>query len=335
VRRLVTKVGACLLIGCCIAPFIRHPHGITTVDAEYFRPGFASVHLLERGGRVGIVDTGANSSVPLVERALAELALTTDAVEWVFLTHVHLDHAGGVGALLTRLPRAQVLVHPRGAPHVIDPTRLEAATIAVYGQQAFEHLYGKLLPVPRERVRETPDGERLALGLSELRILHTPGHALHHQVLFDAEARAVFSGDTFGVSYRELDRAPGAFVMPTTTPTQFDPEQLAASVRLIADLDPESVYMTHFGRVTGIPRLAAALLEQIERFVALAREHAVAEGRHGQIRAAMRDYVVSRAEAHGIADAATTIESVLGADLELNTQGLVAWLERTEKHARG
>lgn len=290
--------------------------------------------MLERAGRVGIIDTGANASVPLVERALAELELTPDAVEWLFLTHVHLDHAGGTGALMQRLPRARVLVHPRGAPHVIDPTRLEAATIAVYGKQAFEHLYGKLLPVPPERVHETPDGERVTLGPSELRILHTPGHALHHQVLFDADARAVFSGDTFGVSYRELDSAEGAFVIPTTTPTQFDPEQLRASVRRIAELEPESIYLTHFGRVTGAPRLAAALLEQIERFVELAREHAGAHDRHQRIRGAMRDYVAARAEAHGIADAAVTIEAVLGADLELNTQGLVAWLARTEK-ARG
>jgi hypothetical protein len=154
-------------------------------------------------------------------------------------------------------------------------------------------------------------------------------------VLFDVDARAVFSGDTFGVSYRELDRAAGAFVIPTTTPTQFDPIALRESVQRVAELEPESVYLTHFGRVTGVPRLASALLEQIERFVALAREHARADDRHQRIRTAMRDYVASRATAHGITDATATIEAVLGADLELNTQGLVAWLARTEKPARG
>lgn len=310
------------------APWIRHDGGITTVDAEYFRPGFASVHLLAREGRVAIIDAGANSSVPLVEGALAALGLGLDAVDWLFLTHVHLDHAGGAGALLERLPRARVLVHPRGAAHLIDPTRLEAATIAVYGHAAFEQLYGKLVPIPAERIQETPDGERVRLGTSELLILHTPGHALHHQVLFDAEARALFSGDTFGVSYRELDRAAGAFILPTTTPTQFDPAQLLDSVRRIAELAPESVYLTHFGRVTGVPRLAAALEEQIECFAALAREHATSDARHERIRAAMREHVVARADAHGIENAAATVDAVLGADLELNTQGLVAWLAR-------
>jgi glyoxylase-like metal-dependent hydrolase (beta-lactamase superfamily II) len=322
-------------VNAAAQPWIRHPDGVVTVDAEYFRPGFASVHVLERGGRVAIIDSGTNSSVPLVERALGELGLGRDAVDWLFLTHVHLDHAGGAGLLLERLPRARVLVHPRGRAHLIDPTRLEAATIAVYGRHAFEQLYGKLVPIPAERVQETADGERVLLGATPLSILHTPGHAMHHQVWFDAEARAVFTGDTFGVSYRELDRDAGAFIVPTTTPTQFDPEQLLASVRRIAALAPESVYLTHFGRVTGVPRLATALCEHIEAFVALARQHATGAARHEQIRGALRGYLAARAEAHGIVSAGASLDAVLGADIELNTQGLIAWLDRTQKRSAG
>jgi glyoxylase-like metal-dependent hydrolase (beta-lactamase superfamily II) len=171
------------------------------------------------------------------------------------------------------------------------------------------------------------------LGPSELVLLHTPGHALHHQVVFDADAHAVFAGDTFGLSYRELDTEAGAFIVPTTTPTQFDPEQLQASVRRIAELEPESVYLTHFGRVTGAGRLAARLAEQIEHFASTAREHAHAADRHERIRAALRDYLVARAAAHGISDAAEAVDTILGPDLDLNAQGLVAWLEREQKHA--
>lgn len=304
---------------------------MTTIDAEYYRPGFASVHVLERDGHAVIVDTGANSAVPLVMHALAALGLKPEAVEYLFLTHVHLDHAGGAGRLLERLPRARVIVHPRGAPHLIDPTRLEAATIAVYGRAAFEKLYGKLVPIPQERVYETSDGEQLPFGRHELSVLHTPGHALHHQVLFDHEASAVFSGDTFGLSYRELDTEAGPFIVPTTTPTQFDPQQLLASIRRIVELAPESVYLTHFGRVSGVARLAAMLGEQVQHFVELAREHATLEGRHARIRDALRAYLVTRARAHGIADPAAAVDTVLGPDLELNAQGLVAWLERSEK----
>lgn len=316
------------------APWVRHTSGITTVDAEYVRREFASVHFLERSGRVAVIDTGTNASVPLVLRALAAIGIEPEAVDILFLTHVHLDHAGGAGQLLRALPNARVLVHPRGATHIVDPSRLESATMAVYGEHAFRQLYGALVPIPEQRVQRTRDGERLRLGDSELLVFHTPGHALHHQVLFDDRARAVFSGDTFGVAYPELATEAGAFVIPTTTPTQFDPEQLLDSVQRIAELDPAAIYLTHYGLVTNVRTLAAALKEQIERFVAIARAHENEENRHHKVRSALREYIVARAEAHGITSAATTVDGVLGADLELNTQGLIAWLERAQKRNR-
>jgi glyoxylase-like metal-dependent hydrolase (beta-lactamase superfamily II) len=326
------------VVACSVAtthaPWVSHADGVTTVDAEYVRPGFAAVHVLERAGRAIVIDAGANDSVPFVMRALAGLGLGPETVEWLFLTHVHLDHAGGAGLLLQRLPRARVLVHPRGAPHLVDPARLEAATIAVYGKETFDRLYGKIVPIPAERIQESQAGERLRFGGHELLILHTPGHALHHQVLFDEKASAVFAGDTFGLSYRELDTAAGAFIVPTTTPTQFDPGQLLDSVRRIAELGAEAVYLTHYGRVTGVARLAAALGEQIERFVELARSHATGENRQERIRSALREYLVERVDAHGIANAAATVDRMLGSDLELNAQGLVAWLDRSEKQRK-
>jgi glyoxylase-like metal-dependent hydrolase (beta-lactamase superfamily II) len=312
---------------------IRHAQGITTVDAEYVRPGFASVHVLERGGRAAIIDSGANSSVPLIERALELLGIERHNVELLFLTHVHLDHAGGAGLLARALPEARVLVHPRGLAHLVDPAKLEAATIAVYGQRGFEQLYGKLVAIAAERITSTRDGESIRLGPSELSILHTPGHALHHHVLFDPDGGALFTGDTFGLSYRELDTDQGALIVPTTTPTQFDPEQLVASITRLAALPAEAAYLTHFGRVTGLPHLARDLCEQIGSFVESARRHAGAGDCAARIRAEMRELWVTRAHAHGVSNAATQVDSVLASDLELNTQGLVAWLER-EARAR-
>src|SRR3569833_2385011 len=195
------------------APWIRHPGGVTTVDAAYVRPGCAAVHVLQRAGRAVVIDSGTNDSVPLVLRALQELGLSADAVDWLFLTHVHLDHAGGAGKLLAQLPRARVLVHPRGAQHMIDPARLEAATIAVYGETTYRKLYGALVPVPADRVQQTSDDERVRLGPSELTVLHTPGQAQHHQILFDAETSAENTGDTNSQTNRELDTAAGAFIV--------------------------------------------------------------------------------------------------------------------------
>lgn len=312
----------------------RHVHGVTTVDAMYVRPGFAAVHILERGGRAAIVDTGTTHSVPHVLSALQRLGLEPGDVELVFLTHVHLDHAGGAGALLERLPAAKVVVHPRGAPHIVDPERLEAATRAVYGDARFDALYGGLKPVPRARVIETSDLGALQLGPSSLRVLHTPGHALHHQVLFDAAGRAVFTGDTFGLSYRSLDTARGAFIVPTTTPTQFDPEQLELSIRRIVELEPEAVYLTHYGRVEHVPELARALLAQLAEHVAIAERHAAEAERRALIAADLRDFWMGLLQSHGVADSARAVDAVLADDVELNAQGLVAWLERRARSSK-
>jgi glyoxylase-like metal-dependent hydrolase (beta-lactamase superfamily II) len=311
----------------------RHPHGITTLDAMYVRPGFAAIHIIESDGRAAIVDTGANSSVPRVSRALAALGIAAADVETVFLTHVHLDHAGGAGLLLQELPNAKVVVHPRGVAHLVDPTRLASATAAVYGPERFERLYGRLLPIAIERIVETQDLDRLALGSKELTVLHTPGHALHHQVLFDPAARAIFTGDTFGLSYRAFDSPQGAFIVPTTTPTQFDPEQLLSSIERLAALGPECVYLTHFGRVTGVDELARSLREQVTEFVRIAVRHQAQSDRYQLIRAELRSLWLARLAQHGSGAQSEQVDALLGDDLDLNAQGLITWLERHERTA--
>src|SRR5690348_8331265 len=136
-----------------------HPHGITAVDTEYLYPGHAAAHLIVESGRAAFVDVGTNDSVPYLLAALDELGIAREAVDYVLLTHVHLDHAGGAGRLMRELPRAQAVLHPRGAPHMIDPTKLIEGSRAVYGHR-LEELYGQLLPIPAERVRVVEDGER-------------------------------------------------------------------------------------------------------------------------------------------------------------------------------
>src|ERR1700758_2121824 len=183
----------------------RHPHGITAVDAEYLYPGHAAAHLIVDGGRAAFVDVGTNSSVPYLLAALDELGIARSAVDYVLLTHVHLDHAGGAGRLMRELPGARAVLHPRGAPHMIDPSRLIAGSQAVYGEARFARLYGELIPIPRERVHVAADGERLTLGARTLELIHTPGHAMHHYAVVDAAHAGIFPGDTFGISYRALD----------------------------------------------------------------------------------------------------------------------------------
>lgn len=306
----------------------RHPHGITAVDTEYLYPGHAAAHIIEDGGRAAFVDVGPNNSVPRMLAALETLGIGRDAVDFIFLTHVHLDHAGGAGRLMQELPNAQAVLHPRGAPHMIAPEKLMAGSRAVYGAQLFEKLYGDLVPIPAERIRVVQDGERCSLGSRELELIHTPGHALHHYAVIDAAHASIFPGDTFGISYRELDTARGAFIVPTSSPTQFDPDQLIASIDRLVAYAPESMYLMHFSRVTDIARLASMLKAQIGELVRIARRHAVAQDRHAAIKTDMLDLWEGLAREHGVALDREGIERVLQGDLELNTQGLIVWLDR-------
>src|ERR1700758_4414088 len=223
----------------------RHPHGITAIDAEYLYPGHAAAHLIVDDGRAAFVDVGTNSSVPYLLGALAELGIAREAVDYLLLTHVHLDHAGGAGLLMRELPNARALLHPRGAPHMIDPARLIAGSKAVYGEEPFRRMYGELLPIAAERVHAGQDGERVQLAERTLELIHTPGHAQHHYVVVDEAHASIFTGDTFGISYRALDTAQGAFITPSTVPTQFDPQQHIASIDRILGCRPESVYLMH------------------------------------------------------------------------------------------
>jgi glyoxylase-like metal-dependent hydrolase (beta-lactamase superfamily II) len=304
-----------------------HPHGISAIDAEYLYSGHAAAHLIVDSGRAAFVDVGTNDSVPYLLAALDEMGIAPEAVDYLLLTHVHLDHAGGAGRLMRALPAARALLHPRGAPHMIDPARLAAGARAVYGA-AFESLYGELLPIPSERVRVVADGERIVLGKRTLELIHTPGHAMHHYAVVDAAHASIFSGDTFGISYRALDTPRGNFITPSTVPTQFDPEQHLASIDRMLSYRPESIYLMHFSRVTGVPRLGELLKSQVRELATIARRHAHAAERAAAIRADMLRLWIALAGREGSTLGPQALEHAFAGDLELNTQGLIAWLDR-------
>jgi len=167
--------------------------------------------------------------LPRALEALRILGLSPANVAYVFLTHVHLDHAGGAGAMMQAFPEARLVVHPRGARHMADPTKLFAAVQAVYGAEEAYHLYGDLLPVAADRILEAGDGFSFNLGNRTLVCLDTPGHARHHLCLLDTRSGCLFTGDIFGLSFRELDVGRRPSVIPTTTPTQFEPEAMHQS----------------------------------------------------------------------------------------------------------
>jgi len=311
---------------------ITYDNGIYAIDAEYVRPMLDAVHLVVHEGRAAFVETGTSRSVPQLLAALESLGLSREAVDWVFITHVHLDHAGGAGQLMQALPNAKAVLHPRGAPHMIDPRKLIEASMAVYGAEAFGKLYGEIIPIASERVVSTEPRQRFSLAGREFEILHTPGHAMHHQVFFDHHAKAVFTGDTFGLSYREFDVDGRAFAFPTTTPTQFDPDQLIDSIHRILALQPRAAYFTHYGEVRDLPRLAIALERMTRAFAEAAKAEAVNPEAERDLRTRLLDRISQilnlELQAHGCTLTTQRIDELLGLDIGLNVDGLIAWLAR-------
>jgi glyoxylase-like metal-dependent hydrolase (beta-lactamase superfamily II) len=303
--------------------------GVYLIDTLYCRAGLAASHLVVDEGRAAFVDTGAAPGAPRLLGALDELGLAREQVDYVFVTHVHLDHAGATGQLAAALPNAKVVVHPRGAAHLVEPDKLIAGTIAVYGAERYRELYGEILPVPADRIVTTVDRQRIGLGQRTFEFIDAPGHAKHHHCPIDLDHRTVYSGDNFGICYRELDTAAGPFMLPTTTPVQFDPVALHATVDRLMSYRPRRICQTHFGPVEDLERLARDLHESIDALVEIARGHANAPDRRRRIEADMFDYLNRRLDEHGCSLAAAERHRLIDDDVDLNTAGLEVWLDRT------
>ena len=303
-------------------------HGIHTIDTGFVRPRFDAAYLVVESGRGAFIDCGTNFAVPRMLAALDEAGISAAEVDWLILTHVHLDHAGGAGELIARLPNAKLVVHPRGARHMIDPSVLWAGASAVYGEAVMEQTYGRLRPIAADRVIEAPDGHVVELAGRPLRCIDTPGHAKHHLTVYDERANACFTGDVFGLSYRDFDTANGPFILPTTSPVQFDPPALHASIERLLALQPDAMYLTHYGRVEDVERLAADLHVQIDAMVDLARAAHGKPDRHAVLMESLTDLYAARAAAHGWRHGRDALRQLLGMDIELNAQGLEVWLDR-------
>ena len=309
---------------------LNYGQGLYAFDAGYIRPQLAAIHLIVEQGRVVVVDTASQACLPRTLAALQQLELTPASVDYVFLTHVHLDHAGGAGAMMQVFPEARLIVHPRGARHMADPTKLFAAVREVYGAAEADALYGQPQPIATERIIEAGDGFCFRLAGRELSALETPGHARHHLCLHDPRSRSLFTGDIFGLSFRELDAAGRASMIPTTTPTQFEPEVMHHSVDRILALAPEALYLTHFSQVREAARLGSDLHRLLDAHVAVAeRERASGPEREARILAGLWELMAQEADRQQWPLPATEWREVLRMDVELNAQGLDYWLGQT------
>ncbi len=304
------------------------------IDTGLNRPRHTACYLLHDDGELAFIDTGTRNNVAGLVQLIQQLGFSTDQVRWILPTHVHLDHAGGAGALLSHCKNATLATHARGLPHLIDPSRLQQGAIAVYGRETFEHAFGSLIPAAENRCHVLEDGEPLALGKRHLSFIDTPGHANHHGCFFDYESASLYTGDSFGLHYRELDYQGVPWLMATTTPVAFNPESWMKSLDKMMAMQPNLVCLTHFGPLQQPIKWQQQLRDSIHRHadIALAEERSGdTEGRMQRLARALMEDALSQLRQHHPGLSRASIEQLLADDIKLNSQGLEIWLIRRAK----
>ena len=300
------------------------PEGITGIDTYMGGASEITAGFLLAGDRPALIETGPAKVAGAVAAGVADAGLDPADLAWIVVTHIHLDHAGGVGDLVRTFPNATVVVHPAGARHLVDPERLLASSARVYGP-LMDTVYGGLTPVEAARIRAAEDGEVLDLGGRRLELLHAPGHAKHHLAVFEPDLGALFAGDGVGVLLPST-----GVLRPATPPPDFDRDLAVASLRRFAERNPAHLVLTHFGPITPpADRLAEAedkLLRWCETAERAAQEHGL-ELDH--IEAALRERF-EQEEGHRALDPE---RFELLNSYESNAAGLLRWIQQRQARA--
>ncbi|MGI9021807.1 MAG: MBL fold metallo-hydrolase [Acidimicrobiales bacterium] len=265
-----------------------------------------------------LVETGSQSSVPALLAALADLGVGADDLAAVVVTHIHLDHAGGVGDVARAFPRATVHVHEKGARHLADPTRLVASAAQVYGD-LLDDLYGRLLPTEADRIRVLDDGDEVVVGAGRvLTAVDSPGHARHHLSLHDSGSGLMFAGDAVGVCLPDV-----GVLRPATPPPDFDLDAAVSSLRRMADRRPHALALAHYGVVPGDPLVVLARAEEAVRRWAEVAEAAWSRG--DDVAAALTE-AFGHETSHADDEQRERMEALNG--IHSNAAGLRRWLEK-------
>ncbi|WP_085524537.1 MBL fold metallo-hydrolase [Tuberibacillus sp. Marseille-P3662] len=279
-----------------------------------------------------LIETGPSPSVPYIKKGLKRLGYSLDQVNYLIVTHVHLDHAGGAGLLLQECPNATVVVHPRGARHLADPSRLVAGARQVY-QEKFDPLFDPVIAIPEDRLLVKGDGDTLTIGPDcRLEFLDTPGHAKHHFSIYDPISHGMFTGDTVGIHYKLLADDGIDFFLPTTSPNHFNPDAMNRSIERIRKRSLDRLYFGHFGMTANVEEALCQVEEWLPIFVEEGKQSAVREEGPD----ALANRLLSRIKAHlrqlNVADN-HSVYQVLELDMQVCAQGIVDYLWKQRKVA--
>ncbi len=241
---------------------------IETMDLKFMdTEEIIASFLLTGEGPTAIIETGPTTCIENLMRGLEDRGVSPEDVEKVFLTHVHLDHAGASGNLVELLPNAVFYVHEVGYPHLVDPSTLVKSATRIYGEESMEEMWGEVRAVPEDRLVKLKGGEEIEAAGGVLSAHYTPGHAYHHLAYLEPESGALFAGDVAGV------RLPGqSYVKPPTPPPEIDIEAWKGSIEAVRKLAPESLYPTHFGSYEDVERHLSELEQRLQEWLLFVEE---------------------------------------------------------------
>lgn len=271
--------------------------------------------------QVTLIETGPSPSVKRIEEGMEVLGISLSDVKYIIVTHVHLDHAGGAGLLLESCPDAEVIVHPKGKRHLVDPSRLIKGARAVYGDD-FDRLFAPIVPIPEEKVIEK--GEEDVLTIDEGRVLEfmdTPGHANHHIGIYDPVSNGIFTGDTAGIRYHHVEGV--TFYLPSTSPNQFNPEAMLAQIQRFRHREPSRVYFGHYGMTEEPEQAMKEVREWIPVFVETGRQEtspeAIEQSLNHQVKTHLKDI--------GVPDD-HHVHEIINLDMKVCAMGLYDYVQK-------
>ncbi|MFC0270716.1 MBL fold metallo-hydrolase [Metabacillus herbersteinensis] len=310
---------------------------LTIIDSlDLGMRGRTSTYVLQ-DEKIALFEPSASPSIPHILEGLKELSIPLEKIDFIIVTHIHLDHAGGAGLLLEKCPNAYLVVHPKGAKHLIDPSRLIAGAQAVYGSE-FNRLFDPIIPIPENRLLIMENADTLKLSdTCTLTFYDSPGHANHHFSIHDSVSNGIFTGDAIGIFYQELLEDGLEFYLPSTSPNQFNPEAMLKSAQMIEKLAVEKIYYSHFGVSSNPNQALSALRKWLPVFLDAAERGLLLENDKENVTALahsvqneLQKSVFKALDQQNISKT-HSVYDILKLDLSVCAMGLVDYLEKRKR----